>query len=198
MEMLTLLHSPPTPPMSMNITSYRVPKRAHPPRRIIPLAAMATTRKDNRETAKRVAVVGAGVSGLAAAYKLKSQGVSVTLFEADNRTGGKIRTVKQDGLIWDEGANTMTESEIEVTKLLDDLGLRDKLQLPLAQNKRYVARNGTPLMLPSGPISLIGSEVLSTPAKLRLFLEPFCWNKGSKAKVLDENAWERSFLLQCG
>jgi len=31
----------------------------------------------------------------------------VTLFEADKRAGGKIRTATKDGLIWDEGANTM-------------------------------------------------------------------------------------------
>lgn len=46
-------------------------------------------------------------SGLAAAYKLKSNGLNVTLFEADSRAGGKLKTVVKDGLIWDEGANTM-------------------------------------------------------------------------------------------
>jgi oxygen-dependent protoporphyrinogen oxidase len=77
---------------------------------------------------KRVAVVGAGVSGLAAAYKLKSRGLNVTVFEADGRVGGKLRSVMQNGLIWDEGANTMTEAEPEVGSLLDDLGLREKQQ----------------------------------------------------------------------
>lgn len=77
---------------------------------------------------KRVAVVGAGVSGLAAAYKLKSKGVNVTVFEADGRVGGKLRSVMHNGLIWDEGANTMTEAEPEVGSLLDDLGLREKQQ----------------------------------------------------------------------
>lgn len=46
-------------------------------------------------------------SGLAAAYKLKSHGLDVTVFEAQERAGGKLRSVSQDGLIWDEGANTM-------------------------------------------------------------------------------------------
>lgn len=46
-------------------------------------------------------------SGLAAAYKLKSHGFDVTVFEAEGRAGGKLRSVSHDGLIWDEGANTM-------------------------------------------------------------------------------------------
>ena len=46
-------------------------------------------------------------SGLAAAYKLKSHGLNVTVFEAEGRAGGKLRSVSDHGLIWDEGANTM-------------------------------------------------------------------------------------------
>ena len=48
-------------------------------------------------------------SGLAAAYKLKSHGLDVTVFEAERRAGGKLRSVSLDGLIWDEGANTMVD-----------------------------------------------------------------------------------------
>ncbi|XP_052287612.1 protoporphyrinogen oxidase, mitochondrial isoform X2 [Citrus sinensis] len=92
--------------------------------------------EDNQRSAKRVAVVGAGVSGLAAAYKLKSNGVNVMVFEADERAGGKLRSISKDGLIWDEGANTMTESEMEVKGLLDDLGIREKQQFPISQYKR--------------------------------------------------------------
>ncbi|GAB2257842.1 hypothetical protein Droror1_Dr00014002 [Drosera rotundifolia] len=129
---------------------------------------------------KRVAVVGAGISGLAAAYKLKSKGVNVTLLEADKRAGGKIQTVRRDGFIWDEGANTMTESEDAVTDLLNDLKLRKKLQVPIAQNKRYIARDGLLMLLPSDPFALIGSRILSAPAKFRILLEPiFCMKFGT-------------------
>uniref|UniRef100_A0A7C9DWW7 Protoporphyrinogen oxidase n=1 Tax=Opuntia streptacantha TaxID=393608 RepID=A0A7C9DWW7_OPUST len=122
--------------------------------------------------AKKVAVVGAGISGLAAAYKLKSHGLNVTLFEADKRAGGKIRTVTKDGLIWDEGANTMTESEVEVTSLLDDLELRKKQQFPISQHKRYIARDGLPLLIPSNPVALFKSNILSTESKV-VFLNKF-------------------------
>lgn len=135
---------------------------------------------------KRVAVVGAGVSGLAAAYKLKSKGVNVTLFEADGRVGGKLRSVMHNGLIWDEGANTMTEAEPEVGSLLDDLGLREKQQFPLSQKKRYIVRNGLPVMIPTNPIALVTSSVLSTQSKFQILLEPFLWKKNdSSSKVTD-------------
>ncbi|CAD5331652.1 unnamed protein product [Arabidopsis thaliana] len=138
---------------------------------------------------KRVAVVGAGVSGLAAAYKLKSRGLNVTVFEADGRVGGKLRSVMQNGLIWDEGANTMTEAEPEVGSLLDDLGLREKQQFPISQKKRYIVRNGVPVMLPTNPIELVTSSVLSTQSKFQILLEPFLWKKKS-SKVSDASAEE--------
>lgn len=171
-------------------TQYRLlrsfPTKAHP----VMANASEGDDKPSSAKAKRVAVVGAGVSGLAAAYKLKSHGLSVTLFEADERAGGKIRTVAKDGLIWDEGANTMTESEMEVTSLLDNLQLREKQQFPISQHKRYIARDGLPLLIPSNPIALVESNILSAQSKLRILMEPFLWRKGNTSKVSDENAPE--------
>ncbi|PHT49494.1 Protoporphyrinogen oxidase, mitochondrial [Capsicum baccatum] len=130
--------------------------------------------EDKQSCSKRVAVIGAGVSGLAAAYKLKIHGLNVTVFEAEGKAGGKLQSVSQNGLVWDEGANTMTESEGDVTFLLDSLGLRDKQQFPLSQNKRYIARNGTPVLIPSNPIDLIKSNFLSTGSKVVDYLiDPF-------------------------
>ncbi|KAI8533439.1 hypothetical protein RHMOL_Rhmol10G0010400 [Rhododendron molle] len=143
--------------------------------------------EDKQSSAKRVAVVGAGVSGLAAAYKLKLHGLNVTVFEAEGRAGGKLRSISQDGLIWDEGANTMTESETEVRYLLDNLGLRDKQQFPIAQNKRYIVRNGAPARIPSNPIALIRSNFLSAQSKLLIILEPFLWKKSNMEKVSDSD-----------
>ncbi|KAI5651115.1 hypothetical protein M9H77_37120 [Catharanthus roseus] len=147
--------------------------------------------------AKRVAVVGAGVSGLAAAYKLKLHGLKVTVFEADERAGGKLKTVSRDGLIWDEGANTMTESEPEVSFLLDNLGLREKQQYPLSQKKQYIARNGMPVQIPSNPIALIKSNFLSTQSKLQILLEPLLWKKKPAESLSEEESvggfFERHF-----
>ncbi|XP_008783797.2 protoporphyrinogen oxidase, mitochondrial isoform X3 [Phoenix dactylifera] len=136
------------------------------------MASPAKEGKITTSSTKSVAVVGGGVSGLAAAYKLKSNGLSVTLFEAEERAGGKIKSNSEDGFIWDEGANTMTESEKDVGRLIDDLGLQEKKQYPISQNKRYIVRNGMPQML-------------------KIFLEPFLWkHNGTKSslKVSDERS----------
>ncbi|KHG17367.1 Protoporphyrinogen oxidase, chloroplastic/mitochondrial [Gossypium arboreum] len=145
----------------------------------------STENKDDHSSAKRVAVIGAGVSGLAAAYKLKSQGLHVTVFESEGRAGGKLRSVSRDGLIWDEGANTMTETEIEVRSLFDDLGIQDKQQVPIAQNKRYIMRNGVPVLIPSNPLSLFTSSILSAKSKFQIILEPFLWRNSEASKVVD-------------
>ncbi|OIW02997.1 hypothetical protein TanjilG_13634 [Lupinus angustifolius] len=133
-----------------------------------------SAKHDNPRSIKRVAVVGGGVSGLAAAYKLKSHGVDVTVFEAEERAGGRLRTVSQDGLVWDEGANTMTESEKEVKDLIDALGLQEKQQFPISQHKRYIVKDGAPLLVPSNPAALLKSKLLSAQSKVVDYLiDPF-------------------------
>ncbi|KAL2320270.1 hypothetical protein Fmac_029239 [Flemingia macrophylla] len=151
---------------------------------------MTSATDDNPRSVKRVAVVGAGVSGLAAAYKLKSHGLDVTVFEAEERAGGRLKSVYRDGLIWDEGANTMTESEIEVKGLIDALGLQEKQQFPISQHKRYIVKNGVPLLVPASPAALLKSKLLTAQSKIQIIFEPFMWKRSDPSGVCDENSEE--------
>jgi monoamine oxidase len=66
-----------------------------------------------------VAILGAGVSGLTAAWRLRAAGLDVEVFEARDRLGG--RAVTQDG--FDLGATWVWDTETHVHALLDELGV---------------------------------------------------------------------------
>ncbi|CAN1273325.1 Protoporphyrinogen oxidase 2 [Linum perenne] len=83
-----------------------------------------------------------------------------------------------------------TESDMEVTTLLDQLGVRETQQFPISQNKRYIARNGMPVLVPTNPIALITSSILSTKSKFQIILEPFLWKKNDPSKTFDAYAAE--------
>ncbi|XP_062184825.1 protoporphyrinogen oxidase, mitochondrial [Phragmites australis] len=186
----------------LSSTATASPASSHPYRsasarasrpRLRPVVAMAASDDPRAAPSRSVAVVGAGVSGLAAAYRLRKSGVSVTVFEAADKAGGKIRSNSEAGFLWDEGANTMTESDLEASRLIDALGLQDRQQYPNSQHKRYIVKDGVPALIPSDPISLMKSSVLSTKSKLALFLEPFLYKKAStrnSGKVSDEHLSE--------
>uniref|UniRef100_A0A0D3FXB9 Amine oxidase domain-containing protein n=1 Tax=Oryza barthii TaxID=65489 RepID=A0A0D3FXB9_9ORYZ len=92
----------------------------------------------------------------------------------------------------------MTESELEASRLIDDLGLQGKQQYPNSQHKRYIVKDGAPTLIPSDPIALMKSTVLSTKSKLKLFLEPFLYEKSSRrtsGKVSDEHLSERLLTI---
>ena len=55
----------------------------------------------------KVAVVGGGITGLAAAYELHRQGVHFRLFETSDRLGGLILTEKHNGFTIDAGPDSL-------------------------------------------------------------------------------------------
>jgi oxygen-dependent protoporphyrinogen oxidase len=46
---------------------------------------------------KSIAIIGAGITGLTAAFYLKRKGIPVTVYEASGRVGGVIQSLRQDG-----------------------------------------------------------------------------------------------------
>jgi monoamine oxidase len=74
----------------------------------------------------RIAIVGAGVAGLNAAYKLKQSGLTATIYEGASRTGGRMFTAKDllgDGLTTELGGEFIDSNHIEMLNLMTEFGL---------------------------------------------------------------------------
>ena len=83
---------------------------------------------------RRIAIVGSGVAGLVAAYKLHASGQQITLYEADFRLGGHAHTVTvidQDReLALDTGFIVFNEATYpRFTELLQELGIRSQMSI---------------------------------------------------------------------
>jgi protoporphyrinogen/coproporphyrinogen III oxidase len=74
----------------------------------------------------RIAVVGGGITGLTAAYRLRSllgSAAQITLIEGARRLGGAVRTVPLGDLPLDVGAEAFLVRRPEATALVEELGL---------------------------------------------------------------------------
>jgi predicted NAD/FAD-dependent oxidoreductase len=79
----------------------------------------------------RVAVVGGGIAGLGAAWRLGGHGHAVTVFEAGPRLGGRVSTVERGPLRFDDGAQFVrTDTEVAEQALLRDLPAVDIQAIP--------------------------------------------------------------------
>ncbi len=123
---------------------------------------------------KSVAIIGGGITGLTAAFRLKQAGVSVTLYEGGHRAGGVIQSVRQNGYLAECGPNTILETSPKISALVTDLGLASRRMYsdPAASN-RYLVRDGKLVALPDSLPAFLRTPLFSPAAKLRLFAEPF-------------------------
>lgn len=120
-----------------------------------------------------VAVIGGGIAGLTAAYRLKQRGIRVVLYEASDRMGGAILTEHGDGYLADLGPNSLTAPTPELRTLLAQLGLESSLvgASPKA-HRRYIVKKNKLIPLPTSPSEILTTRLLSQSAKLAVFGEP--------------------------
>lgn len=122
---------------------------------------------------KDIAIIGSGVTGLTAGYRLKKNGFNVTVFEKNSKPGGAIKSVQQEGYLTEYGPNTLLLKDRLIADFFDELDLTVKMKEanPDASN-RFIVKNGKLLPLPGSMIDAIKTPLFSFPAKLRVVIEP--------------------------
>ncbi len=140
------------------------------------------------QTGHHVVVVGAGISGMTAAYRLERLAqdsgtpLSVTLLEAGERAGGVVHTEFLHGALIEHGPESFTSEKQEILALVDELGLRSQLiessdqskQTLIAWNRRlHPVPEGVVLFAPTKFSSMAWSPLFSPLGKLRMALDLF-------------------------
>ncbi|MEM1181970.1 MAG: protoporphyrinogen oxidase [Acidobacteriota bacterium] len=137
---------------------------------------------------RRVAVIGGGISGLTAAFRLSRAGAAVTVIEAASRCGGPMGTVVKGGHLFELGPTTVPSSAERLGRLIDDLGIRSEAVLSRdVAGRRLVWRRGRLHALPEKPPQLLTCTAISPLARLRLLMEPLIpARRGGEPETLQE------------
>lgn len=130
----------------------------------------------------RVAVVGAGITGLSAAHHLRrtTRELDVTVYESTSRPGGKLRTTSVGDLQLETGADAFLVRDPDALELCQQLGLDDELVEPAVQGV-HIWADGRAHPLPPGLVlgaparfgPLFGSDLISLRGALRAVLDLF-------------------------
>lgn len=126
-----------------------------------------------------VLIVGGGITGLTAAHALAGTGVPVTLVEASDRVGGKIRTERASGFLLESGPDSFVSYRPAAVRLASELGLADSLVRPIEPRVVHVLSDGRlvplpqdlGLVLPTRVQPFVTTPLFSPLQKLRMALD---------------------------
>ncbi|MBZ4421554.1 NAD(P)/FAD-dependent oxidoreductase [Myxococcus sp. RHSTA-1-4] len=116
--------------------------------------------------ATRVAVVGGGLGGLAAAVLLARGGCAVTVYERAKHFGGRAWTTEVEGFRFNLGPHALYRGGAAL-RVLTRLGVKPTGGIP-GQTGTFALRGGRLHTLPRGPVSLMTTDLLTLAGKLEL------------------------------
>ncbi len=139
-----------------------------------------------QSSTQRIAVVGGGIAGLAAAHRLvelsreRQRPVDLLLLEAGRRLGGAIATERTDGFVIEAGPDSFISEKPWALKLCERIGFTGRLVRTRDEHRRtYVVHGGKLHALPDGFLllaptqflPLVTTRLFSWPGKLRMGLD---------------------------
>ena len=133
---------------------------------------------------KRVVIIGGGISGLAAAHRIRersdSGSVHLTLLEAGPQVGGLVQTEERNGFLLEHGPDSFISEKPQALRLAKRLGLESHLIETNPDHRRsFIVRKGRllpvpdgfQLMVPSRLWPFVTSNIFSWPGKVRMALD---------------------------
>jgi len=121
---------------------------------------------------EKAVIIGAGISGLACAYRLKQLGIRCLVLEAHDRPGGLISTIRKNGFLFETGPQFPRFPAL-VWRLVHELNLQSEFVAGDSAAKRYIVRNARLHRAPFSPAGLLGTSLIGIASKLRILTEVF-------------------------
>lgn len=142
----------------------------------------------------RIAIVGAGISGLTTAFYVKRARPDweLTIFDAEPVPGGTMYTADVEGFRFEAGGNGFLSNKPDSQQLVEDAGA-DHLLLPSSDlaRRRFIYKDGLH-PLPESPPAFLKTKLIGLPAKLRVAMEPLVpRRKKTTPETLQEFGYRR-------
>ena len=137
---------------------------------------------------KKIAIIGGGITGLAAAYELTQQArqtntqIEIELFERAPELGGKIITKKDDAYLVEGGPDCFIVEKPWALQLIKELGLENELlntssgtsgTFVFDNNALHRLPDGVMMMVPTKMLPFLASKLISWPGKIRMACDVF-------------------------
>ncbi|CAN8066462.1 unnamed protein product [Agarophyton chilense] len=128
------------------------------------------TAAETAALSRKAVVVGAGVAGLCAARELANGGMSVTLLEASDDVGGRVRTDVVDGFLLDRGFQVFIEAYPECRRVLryDELKLQRFVPGAMIWYRKSFHTISDPFRAPLLAVRAVFTPIGSVVDKLRV------------------------------
>lgn len=145
-------------------------------------------------TARRLVVIGGGISGLAAAWAARQEearaqrGFEVLVLERGGRVGGKANSIARDGWLVEGGPSGFLSGRPEMDRLVEGIGLADdRVPANRAAGVRFLYRAGRIRRVVPNPLGLVTEGILSPVGVARMLAEPFVSRRRETND--DESVW---------